>query len=110
MQPPAGEPDELEQKDDEEPEEDARPQAPQRRQQRYAAAPQEGEEVHGCREERQQRGDEHDLDRPAVYDPRPEPDVRRGSLRELESLVERREELLRGAANLGQAGAALRRL
>ena len=57
------------------------------------------EQVDGGDEEGQQRRDQHELDRPAPDDAIPEPDVARRPLRELEPLVERAEQLLRGAAD-----------
>ena len=110
VRPPADEAEELEEQRNEEPEEHAATEAPERRQEPDAASSEEREEVDRRYEERQQRGDEHDLDRPAAHDPRAEPDVRGRPLRQLEALVERCEELLRGAADLAEPCSALRRL
>ena len=53
-------------------------------------------------EKRQQRRDQDELDRPAADDARAEVDVARRPLCELEALVERAEQVLRGAAELAE--------
>ena len=65
-----------------------------------------GEEVDGRREERQERGDEDELERPAVEEAGPEVDVGLGAARDLGGLVERAEERLRGEAELAEPLAA----
>ena len=55
------------------------------------------EEIDRGDEERQQQGDEHDLDRPAPDDAVADPDGAARSLHGLEPLVERAEQLLRRA-------------
>ena len=100
--PRAREREELEEAADEEPEAEAAQVAPQRGRERDPAPPATGEEVDGGGEERKERRDQHELDRPAAHDARAKVDVRRGALRQVEPLVERAEELLRRAAELGE--------
>ena len=56
------------------------------------------EEIDGADEERDEQGGQQQLDRPAAHDARAGPDEARRALRQLEALVERAEQLLRGAA------------
>ncbi len=58
------------------------------------------EQIDDGDEVRDQQREEHHLDRPAADEPLSRPDERRRSLRQLESLVERTDELLRCAADL----------
>ena len=64
------------------------------------------EQVYDGRQEREQRRHQHELDRPAADDPGAEEDVGRGAPGELQPLVERPEQLLRGAADLAEPVAA----
>ena len=61
-------PEDGEERAHEEPEREAAAQAPERRRERYPAAPQPREEVDRGREERHEHRDEHELDRPAGDD------------------------------------------
>ena len=88
------------------PEEQPAPQAARRRRERDPAAAAAGEQVDGADQERQQCGQQHELDRPATDDPRSEIDVARRPLRQLEPGVERADEILRRPAELAQALAA----
>ncbi len=72
----------------------------QRRRERDAPAPAAREQVDGRREERKQTRHEHELDRPSPDQPRAEVEVAGRALGELEALVERAEQVLRGAADL----------
>ena len=65
-----------------------------------------GEEVDSGRKERQQCGDEDELERPAVQKPGSEVDVGLRAARDLGGLVERAEERLRGKAELAEPVAA----
>ena len=60
------------------------------------------EEVDRGDDERQQHRDQHELDRPAADEPLAEVDVARRALRRARALVERADELLGGAADVGQ--------
>ena len=67
-----------------------------------AAAPAAREEVDRADEERQQRGDESELDRPALDDAPAEEEVARRRLVELQSAVERADEPLNRAPELAE--------
>src|SRR5205085_6250292 len=94
---------ELEENAGEEPERKPAAEAAQRGGERDPPPPAAREEVDGGGEEREQRRDQHELERPAAHDPLAEVDVARRALRELEALVERAQELLRGAADLRES-------
>ena len=90
------------------PEEKAAAQAAHGRTETNAPPPATGEEIDRADHERQERGQEHELDRPAPHESRSEVDVARRSLRELEAGVERADEVLGRAAELAQARGAER--
>ncbi len=94
---------ELEEPDHPDPEEQPAAVAAQRRRQRNSPAAAAREQVDGRGEERKQAGDQHELDRPAADQARAEVEVARGSLRELEPLVERAEQILGRAPDLAEA-------
>ena len=75
-------------------------QSADRGQEPHAVAAPEREQIDGGDDERQEQRDQHQLDRPAADPPVADPDVARRSLGDLEPLVERAEQLLRGAAHL----------
>src|SRR5205823_4173984 len=91
---------ELENRRDPDPEGEAAAAAPECRGDADLPAPATGEQVDRGRQERKQHRDQDELDRPAAYDARPDVDVARGALCELEALVERPEEVLRRTPNL----------
>src|SRR5205814_2356230 len=94
---------ELEDRRCPEPETGAAPVAPKRRRKRDVPAAATREEVHGGEKERQKRGDQPELDRPAREDPRAEVDVASRSRRELHRGIEPAEELLGRAPELAEA-------
>ena len=98
--PDADQREQLEQKRGPEPETGAAPVAAQRRRQRDVASSAAREQVDRGEQERQQRGEQHELDRPAREHARPEVDVASRAGRELGAGVEPAQELLRRAAEL----------
>ena len=64
--------------------------------------PAPGEQVDRGRQEGQQHGDQHQLDRPALDHARADVDVRRRPAEELEPLVERPQQVLRCSSDLPQ--------
>ena len=105
VRPHAEEREQLEQRARPEPHQEAVAVGAERRRERDAPPPAAGEQVDRRDGERQQHRDQHELERPAADDPGAEVDVRRRALRQLEPLVERAEQALRGAAELGVAAA-----
>ena len=102
--PAAGLRDDREGEPDEEPEAEPAEVAPNRGPERDSSATAVREEVDGHGEERDQRGHEHELDRPAPDDARPEVEVGRAAARHLETLVDRTDQRLGGCAQLRVAG------
>ena len=76
------------------------------RHERQSPPARQREQVDDRRQERKQRRHEDELDRPPPDDPGAEEDVGRGARGELQALVERPEQLLRGAADLTEPVAA----
>src|SRR5207247_9909695 len=74
--------------------------APEGRRNADAAPAAAREEVDGCREERQQGADEHELDRPAAHDPAADEDVAGGPRAERDPLLHRIQGVLGRSADL----------
>src|SRR4051794_35371678 len=85
---------------DERPEEKPAAQRPQRGAEPQPVTAGEREEIDCGDDERQQQGDQHELERPAADRAIADPDRTRRSRRCLEALVERAEQLLRGTSHL----------
>src|SRR5205085_9581727 len=84
------------------PEAEAASQAANRRRQTDSATAAEGEHVDRDREEREQGRDQDRLDCPAANDASVEVEIRPGPLRQLQPRVERGEQLLGRAPELGE--------
>ena len=99
-------PEDREQEEDRpapEPEPEPAAVAPQCGRDRQAPPAATGEQIDDRCEVRQERGDEDELDGPPADDARAEIDVARGSLREVEPLVECIEDVLCRPAQLAEA-------
>ncbi len=82
---------------DEEPKGEATPECTDRGAERDPPPATVGEEVDRADEERQEEGDEDELERPPLNDPVSDPDRAARALGELRPLVQRTEDLLRGS-------------
>src|SRR5207302_11333025 len=102
VRPGSEEREELEQHRHPDPEAKAGAIAPQGRRERNVATSAAGEQVDRSREEGQQRGNQYELDGPAANEAA-DVQIAGGPLRELESLVERGDQALRGFPDLVEA-------